>query len=83
MSGQLQIKLAWTDSRYTTGGQYLNCLDSSDSLLAVGTNGSVLFWDRRKASSSNEATTESLAEFGDTHEAEVTQVEALPNDSGC
>ena len=56
--------------RFKTNGQGLHCLDCHDCLVAVGADGSVLFWDRRKGTDQ----TQTLAEFVDTHEAEVTQV---------
>ena len=63
--------------RFLAKGKPLNCLDTSDDLLAVGANGTVLFWDRRKASDDDDAHPSAcLAEFSDTHEQEVTQVSA-------
>ena len=60
--------------RFLADGKHLNCLDMSQDLLAVGTTGSVLFWDRRTASDNPKQPSACLAAFNDTHEEEVTQV---------
>ena len=60
--------------RFTAGAQALNCLDVSEQLVAAGGNGSILFWDRRRAGDSGAQQSGCLTEFSDTHEAEVTQV---------
>lgn len=53
-------------------GAFLNTIDVSQSLVAAGTNGSVLFWDVRTATASGDGAV--LANFEDTHEQQVTRV---------